>query len=236
MILLSGERKAYIVAVLALAIWAGPMKMLRYAIALAVLVPVLAFVMSADKTGYLSRQVDSISAITSDRPHQEATLSGLLDDNRPMTLSTAQREFSKRIAQSMWEKQPLFGIGTGAFAEAILKYSSVPVVFRMNIHGEFYRALYENGIVGLSLYVMCWLTAFGSILFQWSRLTASGQWQINRIRLLFVTVFIVYCAFEASKELTQFCICALPFVCALGGGSARPQRERTEHFMGTEPA
>ncbi len=29
----------------------------------------------------------------------------------------------------------------------------------MNIHGEFYRALYENGIVGLSLYVACWIAA-----------------------------------------------------------------------------
>ncbi len=86
----------------------------------------------------------------------------------------------------------------------------------MNIHGEFYRALYENGIVGLSLYVACWVAAFGTICLQWSQMTGSGQGQVNRIRLLCVTMFILYCAFEASKELTQICIRALPFVCALG--------------------
>jgi O-antigen ligase/polysaccharide polymerase Wzy-like membrane protein len=205
-ILLSGERKAYIFAVIALAIWAGPWKMLRYALPLALLGILLTYFADADKTGYLDRQLNTFHGLTSDQPKREPTLSELIDDNRSMTISTAQREFSRRIAQSMWEKQPMLGIGTGTFGQAILEYKSVPVVFRMNIHGEFYRALYENGIVGLALYIACWVTALGAILLHWPR--------VDKIKLLTVIMLVIYCSFEASKELTQLCICALPFICA----------------------
>jgi O-antigen ligase len=130
-------------------------------------------------------------------------------------MSNAQREISNRLAAAKWEKRPVLGIGTNAFDIAIRQEVSIPATFRTGIHGEFYRALYENGIVGLGLYMALWITAFATIALAWPMTKAAGDPGLNKIKLLCVTMFLIYCAFEASKGLTLACICALPFIVGL---------------------
>jgi hypothetical protein len=225
-ILLSGERKAYLFAVAALVIWNGPRGLWRYVLVAAVLAPLVAMVVSADRTSYLGRQVASLSEAFTEKADtlETASVSTLLDDRRPSTLSNVQRELSERVARSMWEKEPVWGIGTGAFAAAIKRETSLPEVFRMNIHGEFQRALYENGVVGLVAYASLWLTAFAAIAWRWSATTARGDPSLNRIKLACVVMFLIYCGFEASKGLTLLCICVLPFLVALPPRNAQGRK------------
>jgi hypothetical protein len=225
-IFLSGERKAYIFAVLALAIWSGPVRIWKYALAAALVVPLFLVAAAADKTGYLQRQLSSFEQILPGGSARAASASKLLDASRTTTLSNAEREFSNRLAASMWTKQPVLGIGTGAFALAVRSDLSIPENFRMGIHGEFFRNLYEDGIVGLALYVSVWITALMVITLAWPATRAAGNQNLNKIKLLALLMLSIYVAFEASKGLTLVAICVLPFLVALPPGSLLPRRAR----------
>lgn len=225
-ILLSGERKAYIFAVAAMLVWTAPINW-RHGIAAVLILPVLWMAALQDQSGYLDRQIASFKEAFSENGRAKASLANLLDANRPTTMSNAQREISQRLAHSMWQKKPLLGIGTNAFKEAIKQDTSLPVGFRLGIHGEFYRALYENGIVGLALYCTLWLGALVRIVSMWPSTKAVGDSDLNKIKLLCIAMFLIYCAFEASKGLTLLCICALPFIVALAPRlAARPVRSK----------
>jgi O-antigen ligase len=219
-ILLSGERKAYVVAIVAMIIWTLPLNW-RHALAAVIAAPFLWAAVSTSSTGYIDRQIASFAdALAGDRSG-EASLASLMDDSRPTTLSNAQREISNRRAIAMWEKKPVLGIGTNAFEMAVKRDTSLPPTFRMGIHGEFYRALYENGIVGLALYSALWIAAFAQIALAWPIAKAAGEPSLNKIKLLCVTMLLIYCALEASKGLTLAAICVLPYVVALPPRMAR---------------
>jgi hypothetical protein len=214
-ILLSGERKAYIFAIAALAIWTMPINW-RHALGAALIVPLLLAALLIDRTGYLDRQLTSFADGFSTSGDFAASLSDFLSEDLPTTtLSNAQREVSNRLAVAMWEEKPVLGIGTNAFAIAIEQNTSLPARFRNGIHGEFYRALYENGIIGFGLYLAFWIGVFVRIALEWPVAKAVGDPSLNKVKLLCATMFLVYCAFEASKGLTLACICALPFIVAL---------------------
>lgn len=213
LILLSGERKAYLIAVLALAVWTG-VSSLRYLAVAALVTPLLLPIAALDEGGYVHRQLESFSSALTNRAEQAST-SELFEVGRAATLSDAQREFTHRIARSMWEKQPIFGIGTGAYDIAMQRYSSLPDAFRVGIHGEFYRALFENGIVGLAFYIAYWIAVALSLTFAWQSGNSMGNRNLSRIKLLCTVTFFIYCSAEASKGLTILCLCALPFVLAV---------------------
>lgn len=212
-ILLSGERKAYMFALVALIIWTGAAS-LRYLSAAALVVSLFLAAGVLDQTGYLNRQLGSFSNALNTRIELVST-SELFNERRPSTLSDAQREFTRRTAKSMWEKSPMFGIGTGGYAAAMREKYSIPAEFRVGIHGEFYRALYENGIVGLLLYVAFWIAVCASLIVSWGQLKQVEGGKLQRIKLLCTVMFLIYCSSEASKGLTVMSICALPFIFAV---------------------
>jgi uncharacterized protein YqgC (DUF456 family) len=213
-ILLSGERKAYLFALVAVAIWTAPLNW-RHLLGAMMVIPFLWIGLTSDHTGYLDRQLSSLSGRLSSDSVATASLASLIADERPGTLSDVQREFTLRMARQMWSEHPLLGIGTNAFKERIETYETVPSSFRVGIHGEFYRALYENGVVGLALYSAIWLCALVSILRSWNGIRRSGDPTLNRIRLICFVMLITYCSAEAAKGLTQVSICLLPFLCGI---------------------
>ncbi len=224
-IFLSGERKAYIFALVALVVWMGPLKLWRFALVGLLAAPLLWAAASSDRSGYLQRQIASFQQIAPGAVTDRASESELLQTHGT-TLSNAERLLSNRMAYSLWTKDPIFGIGTGAFALAIDSDLTVPENFRQGIHGEFFRNLYEDGIVGLFLYVAIWLVALAEIALAWRATEAAGNPPWNKLKLLSVIMCLIYVAFEANKGLTLLCICLLPFVVALPSRtlSRHPQR------------
>lgn len=206
-ILLSGERKAYLAATTALLVWLGPANW-RLALLVLVMVPALYFAPSLDRTGYLERQLSSVVA-------RVAT------DADQTTLSDTQRAASNRFGLEKWRRAPIVGIGTNGYAMEVMSQPSIPEHLRGNVHGEFYRALFENGILGLGLYVAVWAGALTRAALGWASLRATDpRW--GKIVFLYVSTSLIYCAFEAGKGLTLASLCALPFVAALPGSRSRP--------------
>ncbi len=214
-IFLSGERKAYLFALVALLIWAGPRKAWLYSLLPVIAIPIFWLAASADRTGYLHRQVTSLEASFSGQPVQDVSEAQLIDEHRPTTLSNAEREFTNRRAEAMWRRVPLLGIGTHAFEIQAEQDTSVPEAFRLGIHGEFYRALYENGLIGLMLYIAVWLVNFVCILTMWRATKEAGNPALNKIKLLCAAMILIYSAFESEKELMAYAICSLPFILGL---------------------
>lgn len=211
-ILLSGERKAYIYAPIALLIWTEPRKLWRYGILSIAAIPLLWIAASADSSGYLHRQLTSLQVLISDETTKNISDSQLIDANRPTTLSNAERVFTNRRAAAMWKRRPLLGIGTDAFELEMEQQSSIPEDFRLGIHGEFFRALYENGLVGLELYIAVWIVSFACIAMMWSPTNIAGGAALNKIKFLSVLMFLIYSSFESEKELMVYVTCSLPFV------------------------
>jgi hypothetical protein len=215
LIFLSGERKAYIFAPIALLIWLGPRRAWRYILIPLAVLPVLLIVASDNQNGYLHRQMTSLTVLVPGEKLEDIPDSQLLDEHRPITLSNAERIFTNRRAESMWRKQPIFGIGTNGFETQFFQASSIPAEFRVDIHGEFFRALYENGIVGLVLYIATWLVSFGYVAMMWSQTRAAGAPTLNKIKLLSLIMLLIYASFESQKEIMVFATCCLPFVLGL---------------------
>jgi hypothetical protein len=213
-IFLSGERKAYIFGISAVAIWTAPINW-RHAVAAVLILPLLLVAPKIDPSGYLDRQLASFADGVSGSGGGDVSLSYLIDEHRPTTMSNAQRELSHRLALALWKEKPVLGIGTNVFTPAIEQEVGIPEKFRIGIHGEFYRALYENGLLGFGLYLALWLAAFARIAVDWSTTRDSGDPNLSRLKLVCTTMLLVYCALEGAKGLTLACICALPFIVAL---------------------
>jgi hypothetical protein len=228
-IFLSGERKAYIFAVVAFVIWNGA-GLLRYALpAAAVAVPLLLLGVGLDQHTYLGRQVASLMNGMPGSASDSLSLSSLIDENRPMTLSNAQREYTLRRAHALWREKPLLGIGTNAFSPMIETDESLPADFRVGIHGEFYRALYENGVVGLFLYASLWVAALIHVIVTWKATNALSDPYLNRLKLVILAMFLIYCSVEANKGLTALCIYTIPFLVALRPKPIRVQSGHLQH-------
>jgi hypothetical protein len=218
-IFMSGERKAYIFGTVALLVWSGPLKMLRYGAAALLAVPILLLLVdgsSPGKAGYLQRQIASFEVLISGANTQQLTDSQLLDESRPTTMSNAEREYTNRHARALWWKQaPLFGIGTNEYELQMRNESSVPILFRMGIHGGFFRALYENGVFGLELYIAIWICAFSCALMSLPQARELGAMRFFTIKMLTLVMLLIYCSFESDKGLIYYATCMLPFVVGL---------------------
>lgn len=116
------------------------------------------------------------------------------------TPSNVQRAFAFTLSRQLISEHPLMGVGTNQFTNIIdTEFSNLPDELRLGIHGEFQRILTENGIIGLSLYILIWLAA-------WFRLSSALSWALfhgligaDQARLL-PLVLLVPCAFYVGTE------------------------------------
>ncbi|MET3522189.1 O-antigen ligase family protein [Mesorhizobium abyssinicae] len=77
------------------------------------------------------------------------------------TPSNVQRSFAFTLSKQLISQHPLMGVGTNKFKNIIdTEFRNLPDELRLGIHGEFQRILTENGIIGLSLYILIWVAAW----------------------------------------------------------------------------
>ncbi|OWK21896.1 hypothetical protein AJ88_12790 [Mesorhizobium amorphae CCBAU 01583] len=116
------------------------------------------------------------------------------------TPSNVQRSFAFTLSRQLISEHPLMGVGTNQFKNIIdTEFRHLPDELRLGIHGEFQRILTENGIIGLSLYILIWVAA-------WLRLSRVLSWALfheligaAQARLL-PLVILVPCAFYVGTE------------------------------------
>ncbi|RWD52851.1 hypothetical protein [Mesorhizobium sp.] len=198
LLLLSGERKAFLIY---LFLTAALLMRGR----LAAMVPAIAagfaglFMLSIMvDNAYVERQLQTIVNPLSMGQHEYLAATGKYAPGD--TPSNVQRAFAFTLSRQLISEHPLMGVGTNQFKNIIdTDFSGLPDELRLGIHGEFQRILTENGIIGLSLYVLIWIAA-------WFRLSRTLSWALShgligaaQARLL-PLVLLVACAFYVGTE------------------------------------
>ncbi|RWA70968.1 hypothetical protein EN836_20710 [Mesorhizobium sp. M1C.F.Ca.ET.193.01.1.1] len=198
LLVLSGERKAFLIY-----LFLTTSLLMRGR--LAAMVPALAagfvglFVLSTIvDNAYLETQLQTMLHPLSMGQYEYLAATGkyALGD----TPSNVQRAFAFTLSKQLISEHPLMGVGTNQFTNIIdTEFSNLPDELRLGIHGEFQRILTENGIIGLSLYILIWLAA-------WFRLSRVLRWALfhemigaAQARLLPLVV-LVPCAFYVGTE------------------------------------
>ncbi|MGX9572409.1 O-antigen ligase family protein [Mesorhizobium sp. f-mel] len=198
LLVLSGERKALLIY---LFLTAALLMRGR----LAAMVPAIAagfvalFVLSTTmNNAYVEKQMQTILDPLSMGQYEYLAATGKYAPGD--TPSNVQRAFAFTLSRQLISEHPLMGVGTNQFKNIIdTDFSGLPDELRLGIHGEFQRILTENGIIGLSLYVLIWIAA-------WFRLSRTLSWALShgligaaQVRLL-PLVLLVPCALYVGTE------------------------------------
>lgn len=198
LLLLSGERKAFLIY---LFLTAALLMRGR----LAAMVPAIAagfvalFVLSTTiNNAYVEKQMQTILDPLSMGQYEYLAAKGKYAPGD--TPSNVQRAFAFTLSRQLISEYPLMGVGTNQFKNIIeTDFSELPDELQLGIHGEFQRILTENGIIGLSLYVLIWIAAWFRLSRTLSRALSLGLIGAVQARLL-PLVLLVPCAFYVGTE------------------------------------
>jgi len=198
-VVMSGERKAYLVALVALVISYGLLNW-RTVATVALAVGAVGLFVLYDPNTYLAHQVFSLLA-----PDLPTNILELSPTSTVESLSNTERAFVFQIGTQQFLLHPILGVGTNNFDTITAAlYSFLPAYLLVGIHNEFFRVLVENGLVGFVLYFYAWASAFVRIKPAGlaRRLFLGFADAQERIRLCLFSACLIYCLFESSKTLT----------------------------------
>ena len=186
-ILLSGERKAYIAFIIAIALMLNPRNAGSY------LVPVVAGFLvylgvTLSGTPYLLRQVQTLLAVVGIGP-------------MPDSISSAERAWQLHLGLLFLHQNPLFGVGTNGFLRLSQRLYSASDFAEIGIHGEALRVLVEDGMLGLGVY-LAFVLASAAQLFS-PTLRAGRTSGEQRVAVLWFLSMLVYTSFEGSNLLVM---------------------------------
>jgi hypothetical protein len=151
LILLSGERKAFVSFCLISAIMYISPKGIAVPVISAGVIALVAGPLDAATEGYISKQIGSILAGPDPRNEIWYSLIGGI----PASMSDTARQFSARVAWDLFGQNPLFGAGPDAtviFHKTQL--ANYPEFLQVAVHNEFLRILAEYGLFGLTFFLL----------------------------------------------------------------------------------
>jgi hypothetical protein len=175
LLVMSGERKALVIYLILTALLFARGRLALIAPAFAAAFVGLLVLSTVVENPYLQKQIRTLvePAGTGNYEYVLATGRYLPGD----TPSDVQRSFAFHVSGQMFAEHPFLGVGTNQYEVIVSEtYPNLPQELRLGIHGEFQRILTENGLVGLSLYLLVWAAA-------WARLSRVLRAAVDRDRL-----------------------------------------------------
>lgn len=191
-LLLSGERKAYILLILFCPLLVNFKSPISYILPI-VLLAGLPFAANLEKSGYVTRQL--------------GTLQHFAQGKVDKTLSNERRQNAIQAAWTIFQEHPADGAGTNMYEYEMYRHFGTA----MGTHNEWMRVLAENGIIGFTFY--SWAVLFGAVgLFRkrvWGRVRSKNEKIMAGC--LFVTL-VMYLSFEALDFIVLTAFALTPFV------------------------
>lgn len=162
LLLLSGERKSWVALAAAVIIVlvgdeVASNKKLANAFGriakrgIAIAAGVTLLVVLTTRNSYVEQQLYTLVEVT-----ENITTEGIAYQSGS-TRSTRARLYLLHFTIQSVSTHPLFGIGTGQFLEEIRQFSVGKEAIVLGSHSEYQRIAVENGLIGLSIYVLIWL-------------------------------------------------------------------------------
>jgi hypothetical protein len=208
LILMSGERKGYIMLALALPFVLNLRNPLTYLAPLVLVAAVPALEM-LDSTGYIQRQIE--------------TLVHFGGDSAPKTFSTMQREWTANYVKSIIPHHPLIGVGTNGYAPIVQDEYRTAFLNRsgiinpgLGIHGEPTRIMVENGAVGVLAVLSLIVYAMLNLTRTW--VGQAGRFRSPREKLLaafLMGTFLIHMAAEAWDTTMILAYCLVGYLALL---------------------
>ena len=162
LLVMSGERKALVIYLILTALLFARGRLALIVPAVAAAFVGLVLLSTVVENPYLQKQIHTLvdPGGTGNYEYVLATGQYLPGD----TPSDVQRAFALHVSRELFVQHPLSGVGTNQYEEIIGEtYPTAPEEVRLGIHGEFQRILIENGLVGLSLYLLIWAAAWARL-------------------------------------------------------------------------
>jgi O-Antigen ligase len=198
LLVMSGERKALVIYLILTALLFARGRLALIAPALAAGFVGLLLLSTVVENPYLQKQIRTLVEPGGTGNYEYVLATGqYAPGDSP---SDVQRAFSLHVSRQMFAEHPLFGVGTNQYEEIVHEtHPNAPEELRLGIHGEFQRILTENGLVGLSLYLLVWVAA-------WVRLSRVlrgaldyGRLTRAQVRVLPLLVFIPLALFVGTE-------------------------------------
>lgn len=192
LILLSGERKAYILLVLLAPLLLNLRSLNTYVLPL-ILVIVVSAALSVDKGGYVQRQIKTLTELAQGRTEK--------------TISDDARSWAIQHAAKLFAENPLIGVGTNGYGKTVdpqLHTNSAP-------HNEWVRVAADNGVSGLLFYGATVLWGFIGIFRKrvGARVRTGDE---KRIAYAWFATVVVYLSFEALDFIVMTSFMFTPLV------------------------
>ena len=195
LIVLSGERKAYMLFAVCYLLCRDPL-FIKGLIIILIAFCLSFYLYASDENGYISRQILSI-----------------FEESRPMTVSEFYliqdvgdqsniiRDFVNRNARELFYENPLFGLGATGYqkwANANLGAQfGDPKGINMNVHGEINRIPAEGGLVGIFI-GLGYVVLVASAVFSHLKMPRFRNSSLSRAYAYLFVFLLCYCSFEAS--------------------------------------
>ncbi|MFZ0266649.1 O-antigen ligase family protein [Caulobacter sp.] len=208
LILMSGERKGYIMLALALPLILNFRNPLTYLAPLILIAAIPALEM-LDSTGYIQRQVESLVHFGR--------------DSAPKTFSTMQREWTANYVKTIIPDHPLIGVGTNGYGPIVQDEYRSAFLNRngiinpgLGIHGEPTRILVENGAVGVLAVLSLLVYSALNIMRSW--VGPMRRYRTPREKLLaafLMGVLLIHMAAEAWDSTMMLAYCLVGYLSLL---------------------
>jgi hypothetical protein len=191
-LLISGERKAYILLGITGIFLLDFRNPLTYTLPLAIILAA-PIVLSVDKSGYVARQVDTLAEFAQGRVAK--------------TISNEGRLSAARTEIEIFKSHSVFGVGTLASVALARRYDpDMPAA-----HNEWLRVAADDGLVGLFFYALSVLWGVVGVL----RPVVLGRRRSRQeieIALTTITMLILYISLEAFDFIVLLAFMLIPFI------------------------
>ena len=227
LLVMSGERKALVIYLILTALLFARGRLALIAPALAAAFVGLVLLSTVVENPYLQKQIRTLVEPGGTGNYQYVLATGqYLPGDTP---SDVERAFARHNSRQMLAEHPLFGVGTNQYIEIVDEtYPNLPKELGLEIHGEFQRILTENGLVGLSLYLLVWAAAWARLARVLRGAVDRGRLTSTQARVLPLLIFIPLALFVATEASGTRAFVGVIIVSLLpelvGGALARASR------------
>ncbi len=230
LVVLSGERKAYVLFAILFALSRSPVFQ-KAILAVVAGIAIVVYFAGAAPDSYITRQMGSL--LTSERKMEIAEFYEVESIGQQ---SNIIRDFANRMAWEQFLQHPVLGLGATGYqrwAQATLGMPDDTGGLSMNVHGELNRVPVEGGLIGMGIACVLLLALTWAVLGHVMRRGGIRSSSLDRAPLYVFCFLLLYCSYEASDSLMLIMIMMFGLDMArLSGQDHGPMR----HALRSAPA
>jgi hypothetical protein len=230
LVVLSGERKAYVLFAILFALSRSPVFQ-KAVLAAVAAIAITVYLTGAASDSYIMRQMGSL--LTSERKMEIAEFYEVESIGQQ---SNIIRDFANRMAWEQFLQHPVLGLGATGYQRWASETLGMPDDtggLSMNVHGELNRVPAEGGLIGIGIAGVLLFALTRAVLGHVASRGGIRSSSLDRGPLYAFCFLLLYCSYEASDSLMLIMIMMFGLEMAR---LSRDNRERMRPAVRSTPA